>query len=93
MIVDESAFDAAVESAAPCQRSGGWVYDASAYTTHIIEQMSGRARGCACARGSRRGACQHFELSMCAEALRDLAARGIRIGLISTLLCLGVSSH
>ena len=57
------------------------------YTRHIIEQMGGRGPALdACAREiyEEWAACQHFELYDDVPAvLRQLAAAGIRIGLIS----------
>lgn len=91
MAVDESAFDAAVESAASLLNGpDDGPYDAEifvAYTRHIIEQMGGRGSSLdACAREiySEWAACRHFELyDDVPGALRELAARGMRIGLIS----------
>jgi putative hydrolase of the HAD superfamily len=95
MTVDESTFDAAVESAAPLLNGpddalDGAPYDAEifvAYTRHIIEQMGGRGPSLdACAREiyAEWAICQHFELyDDVPQALDDLAARGIRLGLIS----------
>ncbi|MEO8255952.1 MAG: HAD family hydrolase [Acidobacteriota bacterium] len=89
--VDESRFDAAVASAASLlDGPEDAPYDAEIfvrYTGHIIEQMGGRGPGVdACARALTEawGACQHFELYDDVPAvLRELAAAGIRIGLIS----------
>jgi putative hydrolase of the HAD superfamily len=57
------------------------------YTRHIIEQMGGSGDQLdACAREMFQewAACHHFELyEEVPDVLRDLAARGIRIGLIS----------
>jgi putative hydrolase of the HAD superfamily len=91
MAVDASAFQAAVESAAPLlDHPEETVYDAEifvAYTRHIIEQMGGGGPSLeACAREiyTEWAACQHFELyDDVPAALDDLVARGIRIGLIS----------
>jgi putative hydrolase of the HAD superfamily len=92
MAIDESTFDAAVESAAPLLNGSDeeTTYDAEifvAYTRRIIEQMGGRGPGLdACAREiyTEWAACQHFELyDDVPAALGELAARGIRIGLIS----------
>jgi hypothetical protein len=73
MAIDESAFDAAVESAAfllngPDDAPDGAAYDAEifvAYTRHIIERMGGRGPNLdPCAREiyTEWAACQHFEL-------------------------------
>ncbi|HEV3140703.1 MAG TPA: HAD family hydrolase [Vicinamibacterales bacterium] len=64
-----------------------------AYTRHIIEHMGGSGPGVdAAAREIYRewAECQHFELyDDVADVLRDLAASGVRIGLISnTQRCL-----
>ena len=95
MTVDESAFDAAVESAAfllngPDDTPDGAAYDAEifvAYTRHIIEGMGGRGLNLdACAREiyAEWAACQHFELyDDVPAALGELTALGIRLGLIS----------
>jgi putative hydrolase of the HAD superfamily len=90
MEADPAKFDAAVASAAPLLDADDAQYDAEifvAYTRHIIEQMGGAGvRVDACAREiyAEWAACQHFELyDDVAEALRSLAAAGIRIGLIS----------
>ncbi len=95
MTVDESAFDAAVERAAfvlngPDDAPDGAPYDAEifvAYTRRIIEGMGGRGPNLdACAREiyAEWAACQHFELyADVPSALGELAARGIRLGLIS----------
>jgi putative hydrolase of the HAD superfamily len=95
MTIDESAFDAAVESAAfvlngPDDATDGAAYDAEifvAYTRHIIEGMGGRGPSLdACAREiyAEWAACQHFELYHdVPQALGELAGRGIRLGLIS----------
>jgi putative hydrolase of the HAD superfamily len=95
MTIDESAFDAAVESAAfllngPDDTLDGAAYDAEifvAYTRHIIERMGGRGPHLdACAREiyTEWAVCQHFELyDDVPAALGNLAALGIRLGLIS----------
>jgi putative hydrolase of the HAD superfamily len=90
MTVDESAFDRAVESAAPVLDGPDDTYDAEVfvkYAAHIIEQMGGRGEGVdACAREVYRewAACQHFELyDDVPDVLRELAAGGMKIGLIS----------
>src|ERR1700730_13758829 len=91
MEVDPSQFDDAVASAG--QQLNGpddAPYDDEiwlAYTRHIIERMGGRGPNVpACAREiyDEWAACRHFELYDDVPAvLRDLAAAGIRIGLIS----------
>ena len=91
MAVDETKFDGAVASAAPLLNGPDETpYDAEifvAYTRHIIEQMGGQGPTLdACAREIYRewAACQHFELyDDVTSVLRQLAASGIRIGLIS----------
>jgi putative hydrolase of the HAD superfamily len=91
MDVDASQFAAAVASAAPLlDGPEDTPYAADifvAYTRHIIEQMGGRGPGLdACAREiyAEWAACQHFELyDDVPDVLRDLAAAGVRIGLIS----------
>ena len=90
MTVDESAFERAVSSAAPLLDGPDAAYDAEMfvkYAAHIIEQMGGRGDGVdACAREVYRewAACQHFELyDDVPDVLRELAASGVRIGLIS----------
>ncbi len=91
MDADPAKFDAAVASAAPLLDSAGDArYDAEmfvAYTRHIIEQMGGAGpRVDACAREiyAEWAACQHFDLyDDVPDALKTLAAAGIRIGLIS----------
>ncbi len=89
--VDPEAFGRAVASAAAIlDGSDDATYDAEIfvrYTRHIIEQMGGRgAQVDACAREiyAEWAACQHFELyEEVPDVLRELAARGVRIGLIS----------
>jgi putative hydrolase of the HAD superfamily len=90
MIVDESAFERAVSSAAPLLDGPDDAYDAEIfvkYAAHIIEQMGGRGDGVdACAREIYRewAACRHFELfEDVPDVLRELEASGVRIGLIS----------
>ncbi len=91
MDVDASKFAAAVASAAPLlDGPEDTPYAADifvAYTRHIIEQMGGRGPELdACAREiyAEWAACQHFELyDDVPDVLRDLAAAGVRIGLIS----------
>jgi HAD superfamily hydrolase (TIGR01549 family) len=90
MIVDASAFERAVASAAPLLHGPGDLYDADVlvkYTRHIIEQMGGEGEGLdACAREiyEQWALCHHFELyPEAADVLRQLAAANIRVGLIS----------
>jgi len=89
MDADPARFDAAVASAAPLL-DGPPEYDAEIfvqYTRHIIEMMGGRGpRIDDCAREiyAEWAACHHFELyDDVPEALSDLKAAGIRVGLIS----------
>ena len=88
--VDESRFEQGVASAARFLEGPDDAYDAEvfvAYTRHIIEQMGGRGdRVDACAREiyDEWAACHHFELyEEVPGVLRELAASGLRIGLIS----------
>jgi len=89
--VDASRFEGAVASAASVlDGHDDTPYDAEifvAYTRHIIEQMGGAGPQVdACAREiyAEWAACQHFELfDEVPRVLRDLAAKGVRIGLIS----------
>lgn len=88
--VDPSGFSRAVTSAAALLETGDSRFDHEifvGYTRHIIEQMGGRgAQVDACAREIYRewAACQHFVLyDDAAAALRQLAAAGLRLGLIS----------
>jgi HAD superfamily hydrolase (TIGR01549 family) len=91
MDLDPSKFAPAVASAAPLLDSPeNAPYDADifvVYTRHIIEQMGGRGpRLDDCAREiyDEWAACQHFELyDDVPKVLRELAAAGVRIGLIS----------
>ena len=91
MAIDASAFDAAVESAASLlDGPEDAPYDAQifvAYTRHTIEYMGGHGPNLdACAREIYRewAACQHFELyDEVPAVLGEIAAAGIRIGLIS----------
>jgi HAD superfamily hydrolase (TIGR01662 family) len=91
MRVDASRFDAAVASASSVlDRAREAPYDAAifvAYTRHIVEQMGGVGPNLdACAREiyDEWAACQHFELyKEVPGVLRTLAARGLRLGLIS----------
>jgi putative hydrolase of the HAD superfamily len=89
--VDPKAFGRAVASAAAIlDGPEDAPYDAEifvGYTRHIIEQMGGRGDQVdACAReiNAEWAACQHFELyEEVPDVLRELAARSVRIGLIS----------
>ena len=89
--VDVRRFEPAVASAAPLlDGEENPAYDAELfvkYTRHIIEQMGGRGeRLDPCAREIYRewAACQHFELyEDVAPVLRQIAAAGVGIGLIS----------
>jgi putative hydrolase of the HAD superfamily len=89
--VDAAKFADAVARAAPLLDGPEEApYDADifvAYTRHIIEGMGGSGPDLdACAREiyAEWAACQHFELyDDVPDVLRDLAAGGIRIGLIS----------
>jgi len=91
MDVDPAAFVRAAASAAPLLHGPeDALYDAKifvAYARHIIEQMGGRGPNLdACAREiyAEWAACQHFELyEDVPDVLRELAAAGVRIGLIS----------
>ncbi len=88
--VDETRFEQGVASAARFLEGPDEAYDAEvfvAYTRHIIEQMGGRGdRVDACAREiyDEWAACHHFELyEEVPGVLRELAASGLLIGLIS----------
>jgi HAD superfamily hydrolase (TIGR01549 family) len=91
MDLDPSKFARAVASAAPLLDSPEDApYDADIfvmYTRHIVEQMGGRGpRLDDCAREiyGEWAACQHFELyEEVPQVLREIAATGMRIGLIS----------
>jgi putative hydrolase of the HAD superfamily len=91
MDVDASKFAQAVASAAPLLDSPEDApYDAEifvVYTRRIIEGMGGEGPHLdACAREmyAEWAACHHFELyDEVPEVLRELAAAGVRIGLIS----------
>ncbi len=89
---DPARFDAAVASAASILDGveEDAPYDAAIfvkYTRHIIEQMGGRGDRldeCAAEIYAEWAACRHFELyDDVPEALRQLAAAGLRIGLVS----------
>jgi len=95
--VDPEAFDQAVAQAAPLlDVPDEATYDAEvfvAYTSRIIEGMGGRGPAVdACSREiyGEWAACHHFELyDDVPDVLRQLAAHGLRIGLISnTQRCL-----
>jgi putative hydrolase of the HAD superfamily len=89
--VDPLRFDHAVASAALSLEDAEDVrYDDEiwlAYTRHIIEKMGGHGPAVhACARDiyDEWGACEHFELyDEVPAVLRELAAAGLRLGLIS----------
>jgi len=91
MDADPSRFDAAVASAAAVLDGvESAAYDAEIfvrYTRRIIEQMGGcgeRIDECAREIYAEWALCQHFELyDDVADALRELAAAGLRLGLIS----------
>lgn len=96
MTVDPQQFAQGVATAAPLLDAGDDSYNPEifvAYTRRIIEHMGGCGPGLdACAREIYRewAACQHFELyDDVPGVLRELAASGVRIGLISnTQRCL-----
>jgi HAD superfamily hydrolase (TIGR01662 family) len=88
--VDKARFNRAVASAARVLEEAGTVYDAEVfvrYTAHIIETMGGTgARVVECAREiyEEWAYCHHFNLyEEVPDVLRELAASGIRVGLIS----------
>ena len=91
MPVDAARFDAAVVDAARLLDGiEDQLYDAEifvAYTRHIIEQMGGAGPTLdACAReiSEEWATCDHFEMyPEVPRMLRELAARGLRLGLIS----------
>ena len=90
MDVDASKFEEGVASAAPLLESPDDVYDPAifiAYTSRIIEVMGGtgsRVDDCSREIYVEWAACQHFEMYDDVPAvLRQLAASGLRIGLIS----------
>ena len=90
MDVDAALFEAGVASAAPLLESQDDVYKPEifiAYTSHIIERMGGsgpRVDDCSQEIYREWAACQHFELyDDVPEVMRQLAASGVRIGLIS----------
>jgi HAD superfamily hydrolase (TIGR01549 family) len=90
MDVDPAKFERGVASASPLLHNPGDTYDAEvfiAYTRHIIEQMGGsgpRIDECAREIYLEWAACRHFELyDDVPPVLRQLAAAGVRIGLIS----------
>jgi putative hydrolase of the HAD superfamily len=91
MQVDAARFDGAVASAAALLDDiGEKLYEAEifiAYTRHIIEQMGGagpEVDRCAREIYDEWGSCGHFELyAEVPGVLRELAGRGLRIGLIS----------
>jgi putative hydrolase of the HAD superfamily len=89
--VDPSRFEAAVRAAsAILDAARDHIYEAALfhrYTAAIIEGMGGagpRVADCAAEIYDEWAACRHFELyEDVPGALREIAARGIRIGLIS----------
>jgi putative hydrolase of the HAD superfamily len=88
--VDPSSFERAVASAGTVLDSDTGEYDAQVYidfTRRIIEGMGGRGAGIETAAQeiyNEWAACHHFLLyDDVAEVLRDLHARGLKIGLIS----------
>lgn len=91
MSVDPSEFDeAVVDASSVLDEAQDHIYDPEIfirYTRHIIERMGGRGPGLdACAREiyDEWAACQHFSLYEDVErTLTELAARGLRLGLIS----------
>ena len=94
--VDPNAFDGAVAAASTLLEAPAEIYDPEIfvrYTSRIIEGMGGSGAGVkAAARDiyDQWGACQHFDLyEDVPDALRQIHASGIRIGLISnTQRCL-----
>ena len=94
--VDPGAFDRAVAAASSMLDARGGIYDPQIfidYTRRIIEEMGGS--GPAVADAARDiydawAACQHFSLyEDVPDVLRELHARGLKIGLISnTQRCL-----
>jgi HAD superfamily hydrolase (TIGR01549 family) len=91
MIVDRSRFGAAVQAASRIlEDQQQHVYDAAIfvrYTRRILEEMGGhgpRLEECAARIYDEWAACQHFFLyDDVAPAIRELAARGFKLGLIS----------
>jgi len=91
MIVDPSRFDGAVRAASSIlDVAQDHVYDADifvCYTRRIIEEMGGtgpRLDECATEIYREWAACQHFYLyDDVTPVLRELASRGLKIGLIS----------
>jgi FMN hydrolase / 5-amino-6-(5-phospho-D-ribitylamino)uracil phosphatase len=88
--VNKARFGSAVASAARLLEEADTVYDHElfvAYTAHIITRMGGEGDGVIeCAREIYRewAACHHFDLyEESGDVLRELAAAGVRIGLIS----------
>ena len=88
--VDEAHFDAAVRAALEHLEGAGHLYEDEIfirYTRRIIEGMGGsgdRVDVCAREMYVQWAACHHFHLYDDAEAvLRELAARQLKIGLIS----------
>jgi HAD superfamily hydrolase (TIGR01662 family) len=90
LVLDEARFDRGVASAGLLLENTGDTYDAEifvGYAAHVIEEMGGRGGSVVeCAREIYRewAACHHFELyDEVPGVLRELAAAGVRIGLIS----------
>lgn len=90
IVVDEGRYDAAVRDALSRLDHEQVVYDDEIfirYTRHIIEGMGGsgdRVDACAREMYDEWASCHHFHLYDEAEAvLRELAARQLKIGLIS----------
>jgi putative hydrolase of the HAD superfamily len=82
--------DAVIAASSVLDAEDGHIYDAGIfvrYTRRIIEEMGGAGEGLdACAQEiyAEWAACQHFFLyDDVTPALRELAARGLKIGLIS----------
>ena len=91
LVLDESKFPEAVRAAAPIlDEAQGDIYDPAIfhrYTALIIEAMGGRGAGvqtCAVEVYDEWASNHHFEMyDDVPDAMRAIAARGIRIGLIS----------
>ena len=94
--VDASAFDAAVARASDLLVAPAAIYDPEVfirYTSRIIQGMGGQGAGVDAASReiySEWAACHHFDLyDDVSEVIREIHARGVRIGLISnTQRCL-----
>ena len=88
--LDEAEFDRGVASASSLLESSGDTYDPEIfvqYAVRVIEEMGGRGAGVLpCAREiyDEWAACHHFELyDEVPSVVRELAAAGMRVGLIS----------